>query len=347
MNMKQKQYIKDQVTVIIPVYNEERFLRQALESVVEQVDYVILGDNASTDGTEAICREFLDKYDHITYFRNTDNLGSCKNSILCAEKVDTEFIFHIGGHDQVPPNYVTTLKKTLIANPDVIYAYADCQIIDCDGNFLSRQEYNNPNAENLYGRMIAPYLADSRSIVRAAEFILYDNPCSILFGLCRTQKVITEWLSARPIAGLDVVTLFNLLLSGKFIHSSDTEFYLRDVHQAWSFVIEEYKSDVYMARIVGYATKADYRPMAKLIMESFRKAKTNDLNLQEYKQYYRKLQLKLYHKFEYSDNYWVALYCKILKFYQTIRNSRSPVLYPCKILYRTIKSFFFRYLQKK
>ncbi|MDR2641938.1 MAG: glycosyltransferase, partial [Planctomycetaceae bacterium] len=240
--MNKKEYIKDQVTVIIPVYNEERFLRQALESVVNQVDRVIIGDNASTDNTEVICREFMDKYDYITYFRNSKNLGSCQNFILCAEKVDTEFVFHIGGHDLIPPDYVAKLKKTILANPDAVYAYADCQIIDCDGKFLSRQEYNNQYAENPYGRMLAPYLADSRPIIRATEFILHDNPCSILFGLCRTQKVIKEWLISRPIAGLDVVTLFNLLLSGIFIHSSDTEFYLRDVHQSWSFVSEEYKS---------------------------------------------------------------------------------------------------------
>jgi len=51
--MSEKQFEQGKITVVIPVYNEERYLRQALESVVEQVDCVIIGDNASTDGTEA------------------------------------------------------------------------------------------------------------------------------------------------------------------------------------------------------------------------------------------------------------------------------------------------------
>jgi glycosyltransferase involved in cell wall biosynthesis len=46
-----KQFEKGKVSVVIPVYNEERFLRQCLESVVNQADRVIIGDNASTDGS--------------------------------------------------------------------------------------------------------------------------------------------------------------------------------------------------------------------------------------------------------------------------------------------------------
>jgi glycosyltransferase involved in cell wall biosynthesis len=62
--MSEKEYIKDQVTVVIPVYNEEHFLRQALE-----VDCVIIGDNASSGG-RVICREFDEKYPQIKHFRH-------------------------------------------------------------------------------------------------------------------------------------------------------------------------------------------------------------------------------------------------------------------------------------
>jgi glycosyltransferase involved in cell wall biosynthesis len=309
--MTEKEFIKDKVTVVIPVYNEERFLRQALESVVEQVDCVILGDNCSTDGTEAICREFAEKYPYVKYFRHEKNFGGAYNGSFCYKQVEMEFVFHIGGHDLVPPNYVSELKKTLKANPDAICAYADCQYIDCDGKNLIREEYNNPQSQCFRGKMVAPYLADERPLIRASEFILHDYPCPILYGLCRTQKIITEWTIARPIAGPDLVALFNILLSGKFIYSSATEFYLRDVHQTLTSSTPECIFNAYMARIVGYETKINYKPMVDLIMKSFNDAEIGNLTSRELRKYRIKIRLLFYRNFRYSGNFMIDFYGNI------------------------------------
>ena len=66
----------------LPVYNGERYLEEAIESILAQTfeDFeLVISDNASTDGTEEICRRYADKDDRIRYSRNTTNIGGMNN----------------------------------------------------------------------------------------------------------------------------------------------------------------------------------------------------------------------------------------------------------------------------
>ncbi|UWQ48124.1 glycosyltransferase family 2 protein [Leisingera aquaemixtae] len=66
----------------LPVYNGENYLEQAIQSVLAQEfqDFeLIISDNASTDGTEAICRRFAEQDPRILYVRQPRNIGAAKN----------------------------------------------------------------------------------------------------------------------------------------------------------------------------------------------------------------------------------------------------------------------------
>src|SRR5689334_18309225 len=70
------------LSVGLPVYNGEAYLRTALESIVTQ-DYqdfeLIISDNASQDGTAAICREYAQRDKRIRYYREEANRGGARN----------------------------------------------------------------------------------------------------------------------------------------------------------------------------------------------------------------------------------------------------------------------------
>ena len=73
---------KPLVTIGLPVYNSETYLRQSLDSLLAQThsDFVlIISDNASTDGTADICRSYAKKDSRIRYYRNTENIGLPRN----------------------------------------------------------------------------------------------------------------------------------------------------------------------------------------------------------------------------------------------------------------------------
>src|SRR5262245_165844 len=82
------------LSVGVPVYNGEAFLRQTLESILSQSfgDFeMIVSDNASTDDTEAIAREFAARDARVRYHRNRTNLGLAKNYNLLFSLASGEY----------------------------------------------------------------------------------------------------------------------------------------------------------------------------------------------------------------------------------------------------------------
>ena len=70
------------VSIGMPVYNGELFIRQSVESLLAQTygDFeLVITDNASKDGTEEVCREFEKKDKRVRYVRNDKNLGGPGN----------------------------------------------------------------------------------------------------------------------------------------------------------------------------------------------------------------------------------------------------------------------------
>lgn len=73
------------VSVIVITYNHEKFIKQALDSILMQkVNFkyeILIGDDASTDNTPEILKEYKDRYpDIIRLYLNTVNLGATRNA---------------------------------------------------------------------------------------------------------------------------------------------------------------------------------------------------------------------------------------------------------------------------
>lgn len=89
-------------SVIIPTFNRSSFLRKALFSVLRQkgVSFeIIVSDNASTDDTEKVVKEFKDK--RIKYFKNKENLGFSGNIKNCFSRSSGKYIFTLGDDDLI------------------------------------------------------------------------------------------------------------------------------------------------------------------------------------------------------------------------------------------------------
>jgi glycosyltransferase involved in cell wall biosynthesis len=299
----EKDFIKNQVTVVIPIYNEERFLQECLESVVHQVDRVIIGDNASTDGTEAICREFAEKYNHITYFRNSENLGNCQNAILCAEKVETEFMFQFGGHDIIPDNYVSSLKKILLEREDAVAAYSNVFDLELDGS-EGRKEFYDKLKDRKNKKMLTDYFEHESGHQRAAGFFLCPTPFYLIYALFRSETAIPLMCQSQPICACDWIVVFDVLLHGKFIHSPETHYIRRNNHP--HDTPEEYMKRITTEteNIVG---NQRFWQMVEIVLKHF--AEYNDHSISVYKKWtlyweieeYLRKQYHFYKKIEIPD----------------------------------------------
>ena len=94
------------IAVCIATYNHASFIAQAIESVQAQVCdeplRIYIGDDASTDDTEALCRRYAAQDNRIVYVRRTHNLGLVANTLDLYRRIMTdgcEFIAMLDGDD--------------------------------------------------------------------------------------------------------------------------------------------------------------------------------------------------------------------------------------------------------
>lgn len=102
-------------SVIIPVYNAEGTLRRCLDSLVRQrfSDYeLLLINDGSTDGSDAICREYANTYSCVRYFaKENGGVSSARN--LGLEQAEGEYILFVDSDDYVSQDYFALLSHTL------------------------------------------------------------------------------------------------------------------------------------------------------------------------------------------------------------------------------------------
>jgi glycosyltransferase involved in cell wall biosynthesis len=192
------------VSIGMPVYNGERFLEAALASILGQTftDFeLIVSDNASTDGTQDICRQLAKTDKRIRYFRNTENLGAARNYNRVFELATGRY-FKWAAHDDVClPEFLSRCMDVLAGDPSVVLCYPIARLIDEHGNVLKAVKApSNGCAKEPHVRF--------HEVLTAPE-------CNAVFGLIRSGAIGTN----TPIGGYmgsDQVLLAELSLKGRF-----------------------------------------------------------------------------------------------------------------------------------
>jgi len=137
------------VTVLIAVYNGERFLREALDSVLAQTftDFELLVVNdGSTDETATILESYSDgRIRIITNRRNIGVVGSLRRGLNYARG---EYIARIDADDIALPERLEKQVEYLDLHPEVGMVSSRCLVIDGDGRLVSSSSAQTP--EEIY-----------------------------------------------------------------------------------------------------------------------------------------------------------------------------------------------------
>src|SRR5689334_9657310 len=108
------------VSIGMPVFNGERYLAQAITSVLSQGFRdleLIICDNASTDRTEQICREVARQDPRLRYYRNSRILGAAPNYNLCFQHARGTYFKWAAHDDCLAPDYLAKAVAALEAAP--------------------------------------------------------------------------------------------------------------------------------------------------------------------------------------------------------------------------------------
>jgi glycosyltransferase involved in cell wall biosynthesis len=135
---------RPQLTIGLPVYNGERMLPEAVASLLAQTfeDFeLVISDNASTDGTEEVCREFAEQDPRVRYERSPANRGSAWNHNHLVDQARGRY-FKWAAHDDVyDPELLRRCIQVLDADPSVVLCHSLVDDIDIDGNVVHKHEY--------------------------------------------------------------------------------------------------------------------------------------------------------------------------------------------------------------
>jgi len=209
------------VTIGIPLYNEERFIEEALRSAATQCETVWISDNASTDGSATICERLSREYPNIHFVQQSQNIGGITNFKFLLDKADTPYFMWLGSHDALPDGYVRQLTHLLENCPEAVLAYGASHHMDVDGGPVSNYEY-------LYSAM----LADKSPAMRILGLIHYLVDCSLIYGVFRTEALRAVWNASGDDAyrGADHVLLGHAAIKGPFLYAPKTYLLRRDAH---------------------------------------------------------------------------------------------------------------------
>lgn len=127
------------VSIGMPVYNGARYLRAAVDSVLGQTYAdleLIISDNASTDGTQAICEEYARRDPRVRYSRNAKNLGAGPNYDRCFYLSRGHYFRWAAHDDAMAPTYLEKAVAALDADPEAVACQVGITEIDEDGREL-------------------------------------------------------------------------------------------------------------------------------------------------------------------------------------------------------------------
>jgi len=121
------------VSVIVRAYMREKFIRQALDSVLAQQTScpyeIIIGENHSSDKTLQICQEYADKYDNIILLAHKENIGAQRNLDACIKAGTGKYIMACDGDDWWHNmNKIQLQVDFMEAHPECMMCHTDSDI---------------------------------------------------------------------------------------------------------------------------------------------------------------------------------------------------------------------------
>jgi glycosyltransferase involved in cell wall biosynthesis len=200
------------VSIGMPVYNGEPHLRKALDSLLAQtfLDYeLIISDNASTDRTSEICREYASKDARIRYIQQKENKGAAWNFNFVLEQALAEYFMWAACDDLWSPDCLSEYVKVLNGDESVTLVFC------CFGVY-------NHVLKNIENNYVLPSMLDNKVNNLILRFL---NPVpNMIYGLFRKSFILSTTVTI-DIDFWDLLVTHVTAAKGKIYIHSDPLFY--------------------------------------------------------------------------------------------------------------------------
>lgn len=175
---------KPKVSVCVVTYNHEKYIRQCLQSIVDQetnFDFeVVVGEDCSTDGTRAIVLEFAEKYPTLVkLILHQKNVGGTRNYLAICDAAVGEYIATIDGDDCALPGKLQIQSDCLDLDQDVSFAVHAVKIMGTGKVMGEAAKYPAMGTlEDLL--MLGTYFVNSSVMFRKKHEFVHSNQSELV-----------------------------------------------------------------------------------------------------------------------------------------------------------------------
>jgi len=211
------------LSIGMPVYNGEKYVGQALDSLLTQnfKDFeLIISDNASTDNTAEICKRYLERDNRIKYYRNEVNIGALVNFNNLVNYATAPYFMWASHDDMWEPSYISKLINIMESDKSIVLGFSDFDNIDEDDKQI-----------RAYPKILK--LSSSETIFkRLFKFIMFeesDGKANLIYGIMRLNilKEIGGFNKTLGEFAADDLFLFSILFKGNFYIIDELLFHKR------------------------------------------------------------------------------------------------------------------------
>ncbi len=213
--------IQPMITVGIPVYNGDQYIKKAINSVLTQ-SYsnfeLIISDNGSTDSTKEICEKLAIGDNRIRYVRHQINKGVDFNFSFILSESRTKYFVWLAADDYWESTFLEKNLEILEINENVVGSiglvkFYGVKNFHIKKNFVYKiknkiKRGNNKEYEKY--EHVRPVSGDYEK--KASTYLRFDQS-SFVYGLFRTEKLRKRRVSADQV-GWDLIMILNILKEG-------------------------------------------------------------------------------------------------------------------------------------
>ena len=264
------------LTIGMPVYNGELFIKKAIESILDQTftDFeLIISNNSSTDSTEKICQDFIDKDNRIQIHTQKKNIGIHRNFNFLLSKAKGEYFAWAAVDDYLDNDFMEKNLKILESDKSVVSSVGkiipySVDSLEIDSTLVDTSVFpkflKNFIKSGRHKKMIDAGPVSGNMNDKIRTFFKITKSLGRWYGVHRTEQ-LKKCIIEKPFINVEVSVFLNLLRLGDFHEESSTTLYEFDEGISSRGIIN-------MAKYSGhnlFETLFPFYPFTKWVIQNF------------------------------------------------------------------------------
>ena len=149
--------MEELISIVLPVYNGEKYLRESIDSVLAQTYKnweLLIVDDCSTDSSAAIAKEYASKDRRIYYYRNENNLRLPRNLNKGFRLAKGDYLTWTSDDNKFKPMALEKMYDALKNNQDAQFVFASCRVINSEGEEIEYIMVDDKRKKQIVGHNV-------------------------------------------------------------------------------------------------------------------------------------------------------------------------------------------------